>query len=48
MNNREALEKLDKISPTTPELTMIKHVIQNLILLEDRIYFIENKLGVRR
>lgn len=48
MNNREALEKLDKISPATPELTMIKHVIENLILLEDRIYFIENKLGVRR
>ncbi len=47
MNNREALEILDKISPSTPELTMIKMVIENLILLEDRIFFIENKLGFR-
>jgi len=47
LNAREALEKLDKISPTTPELTMIKLVLENQILLEDRIYFMEKKFGIK-
>ena len=47
MNNREALEKLENISAHTPEAVLIKHIIQNLVLIEDRIYVIEKKMGIR-
>lgn len=47
MNNREALEKLESIDAHTPEAMLIKHIIQNLILLEDRLYVIEKKIGIK-
>jgi len=47
MNNREALEKLEQIEAHTPEAVLIKHVIQSLIMLEDRIYVIEKKIGIQ-
>ncbi len=47
MNNREALEKLENIDARSPEASLIKYVIKNLILLEDRLYVIEKKMGIK-
>lgn len=47
MNNREALEKLENLEVRSPEANLIKYVITNLILLEDRVYVIEKKMGIK-
>jgi len=47
MNTREALKKLEAVGNLTPEFTLMKMIIKNQILLEDRIYVIEKKLGIR-
>lgn len=47
MNNRETLEKLENLDIRTPEGHIMKMILQNLILIEDRIYAIEKKMGIR-
>jgi len=47
MNNREALEKLENLNVYTPEAKFTKGILQNLILLEDRLYVIEKKIGIK-
>jgi len=47
MNNREILETLENLNIRTPEGHIMKLILQKLILLDDRLYLIEKKLGIR-